>query len=331
MAVLHVTKPGAKIRVRKGRFIVEKEGEVLATAPKNQVERIVLHGNVGVTTPALVFCMRRKIPIYFVSSGGRIYGKALGEYYTAADKLRAQVLLDENRKLALAKLILRGKLTSQMAYATLRNARARCGLETESQLATLRASLEQVAEANSLAELRGIEGTAAAAYFAGLACGWASYGFLARKRRPPRDPVNAALSYAYAVLQGVVEAAVLAAGLHPEFGLLHSTTRRNPALVFDLMEEFRVPVVDRVVGRLFGLGQLKPERHFGGGSQKTLLNKAGRVVLMEGLERQLRSLRRHPLTGVEASLLEHIYKQAENIEAAIVRDRPYKPFWVDDR
>ena len=153
---------------------------------------------------------------------------------------------------------------------------------------------------------------------------------MARNRRPPRDPVNAALSYGYAVLRGVVEAAVVSAGLHTEIGVLHSTTRRNPALVLDLMEEFRVPVVDRAVGRLFGRGELKPHKHFGGGSQKTLLNKSGKGVLIEGIEFQLQSERKHPLSGRVTTLMQHIYGQARMLEGAIVRGKAYEPFWIAD-
>jgi len=329
MYVLHVVKPGAKIRIRKGRFLVEKDGEVLATAPKNQVERVVLHGNVSVTTPALVFCMRRGVPVYFVSSRGSLYGKAAGTSYIAVTKLQAQLHIDEAGRVNLARSILFGKISSQRAYALLRQNRVPC--QSDEPLEVLQKALQGLKRAQTLDELRGLEGTAAAAYFEALSCGWKKYGFHIRNRRPPRDPINAALSYGYAVLQGVVEAAVVSAGLHPEIGILHSTTRRNQALVFDLMEEFRVSVVDRTVGRLFGRGQLKPDAHFGGGKFRTLLNGAGKAILLEGLEAQLHSERKHPADGYTAPLLQHIFRQAGKLEAAIVRGRPYEPFWLGDR
>ena len=127
MGILHITRPGAKVRLRKGRFVVEKNGEVLATAPKHQIERIVLHGSIGLTTPALVFCMRKGIPVYFVSSGGNLYGKAVGFYSTAIEKLRAQLLLPEDERMRITRGILKGKVLSQKNYARLRNKRAPCG------------------------------------------------------------------------------------------------------------------------------------------------------------------------------------------------------------
>jgi len=329
VAVLHITRPGAKVRLRKGRFVVEKDGVVIATAPKHQVDRIVLHGNVGLSTPALVYCMRRGVPVFFVSSRGRIYGKAVAANYTSAEKLKAQILLQENeeRRVALARVILQGKISSQKSYARLRRARSPCNRLPAPPL--FDDLLQQLERAQTLAQLRGIEGTAAASYFEILSCGWEKYGFLARNKRPPRDPVNAALSYGYAVLQGVVESAVLAAGLHPEIGLLHSTTRRNAALVFDLMEEFRVVVVDRTVGRLFGRGQLQPQRDFSHSEYRVLLNRQGKVALLEGLEEQLQSRRRNPLSGRKDTLMVHIYKQAASLEAAIVRGQPYAPFYME--
>ena len=326
MAVLHVTEQGARVRVRKGRFVVEKNGEVLATAPKHQVERVVLHGGIGLTTPALVFCLRRGVPVYFVSSAGRLYGKAAGAGHVAAHKLKAQLLMDDARRLQLSRAIIKSKLGSQLAYARLRHARAPC--KSEDALLFLEESLNRLKNARTLDELRGIEGSAASAYFEVLACGWARYGFTSRNRRPPRDPVNAALSYGYAVLQSVVESAVVTAGLHPELGLLHSTTRRNPALVLDLMEEFRTDAVDRVVGRLFGRKQLDPNRHFSHGSHKTLLNRTGKGVLVRELEGSMYARRKAEKGG---SLMEQIFQQAARLEAAIVRERPYETFFREKK
>jgi len=104
---------------------------------------------------------------------------------------------------------------------------------------------------------------------------------------------------------------------------------RNAALVFDLMEEFRVVVVDRTVGRLFGRGQLQPQRDFSHSEYRVLLNRQGKVALLEGLEEQLQSRRRNPLSGRKDTLMVHIYKQAASLEAAIVRGQPYAPFYME--
>jgi CRISP-associated protein Cas1 len=116
-----------------------------------------------------------------------------------------------------------------------------------------------VAQKATLEEVRGVEGIAAKDYFAD----WSlmlkePWTFPGRNRRPPTDPVNALLSFAYGLLRVQVTAAVHVAGLDPYIGYLHEVSRGQPAMVLDLMEEFRPLVADSLVLTVLNNRELQP-------------------------------------------------------------------------
>ncbi len=181
-------------------------------------------------------------------------------------------------------------------------------------------------EARTLERLRGAEGLGSRAYFAGLAHLLGTHGFSGRSRRPPKDPVNAALSYGYAVLLGRSLLALRLCGLHPEVGFLHAEGRRSPALALDLMEEFRIPVVDQVVLTAFRRGQLTPahtEPRQGG----VYLNEEGKKRLITLLEARFAEEATHPL-GFRKAYGELLELQAHRLKAAILGRSAYTPFYL---
>ena len=187
-------------------------------------------------------------------------------------------------------------------------------------------ALARAEGALELERLRGAEGEGSRAYFQGLARLLGPYGFGGRTRRPPRDPVNAALSYGYALLLGRVLVAVRLAGLHPEVGFLHAGGRRSPALALDLMEEFRVPVVDQVVLSAFRRGLLTPS-HAEAREGGVYLNEEGRRRLIQLFEERLLEGVSHPL-GFRKPLGETIEVQAQRLKAALLGRGEYTPFYL---
>ncbi len=187
-------------------------------------------------------------------------------------------------------------------------------------------ALAQAQEAPHLEALRGAEGFGSRAYFMGLTQLLRPWGFQGRNRRPPRDLVNAALSYGYAVLLGRALLAVRLAGLHPEVGFLHAEGRRNPALALDLMEEFRIPVVDQVVLSALRRGRLgleHAEMREGG----VYLSEAGKRILISLLEERFLQEATHPL-GFRKTYGELLEVQAARLKAAILKGEPYTPFFL---
>lgn len=198
----------------------------------------------------------------------------------------------ERGRLDLAREFVAGKIANQ---ATLLRRHA----DSPSTASTLRHLQRLASQAGSLNELFGIEGDAAARYFADFRLmlgSEAAAGFRARTRRPAADPVNAALNYAYALLVADITRTVLACGLDPHAGFLHSPERNKPALALDLCEEFRAPVADSVVLGAFNNGELCGS-DFSSVLGSVSLRDRGRKQLIAAYERRVGQEFRHPTFG----------------------------------
>lgn len=190
------------------------------------------------------------------------------------------------------------------------------------------AALTRQAEAERrLDALLGIEGTAVRIYFSefgrllsprnplGL------FDFEARNRRPPRDPVNAMLSFVYALLVKDTLVAALAAGLEPYLGLYHRPDFGRPALALDLAEEFRPLIADSVVLTAINNGEIDGS-DFVSRAGAVALTSAGRRKLIRTYERRMRTELVHPLFKYRASYRRTLEIQARLLAAVLVGDIP---------
>ncbi|MBS3967030.1 MAG: CRISPR-associated endonuclease Cas1 [Truepera sp.] len=319
---LHLTEQSAALRLRQGRLLVELDQQILTQMPARKVRCVVVWGNVRLTTPALTFLLRNQVPILFNSLDGAFYGAAVPHALAPAARLRAQFNAASSIRLRLAKAFVLSKLCSSQLVLGRFAPRHPSVREILAQLEGLSAKLEAATE---LDRLRGYEGIIARLYYQALQSPLSPYGFTGRNRRPPRDPVNAALSYGYALLLARVQLAVHSVGLHPEVGMLHAESRRNPALCLDLIEEFRVPVIDLTVMRAFMQGVLKPLEHFEDKAHGIYLNEAGRKVLIRLFEERLTQEATHP-AGWQRPFAATIEHQAQLLAAALMQRGEYLPY-----
>ncbi|MEV5543604.1 CRISPR-associated endonuclease Cas1 [Saccharopolyspora shandongensis] len=161
--------------------------------------------------------------------------------------------------------------------------------------------------ATSIPELFGIEADAGARYFADFPTMFTTLDarqarFTRRTRHPAKDPINAALNFAYGLLTTDLLRATTACGLDPHAGLLHSSKRHKPALVLDLCEEFRTPVADSVVVGAFNNGELRPaDFHTDNPTGAVRLDDSGRRALISAYERRITTRFTHPLFGYETT------------------------------
>lgn len=260
---LYINHQGAVVGKKGGRLVARHDGADVASAPMGLVSRVVAFGNVGFTTPALQALLVDEIPVVLLRCDGRVYGRVEPEGTRDAAVRHAQLAAQHSpAKLALARGFVSGRLRSARRLLTRRGANADEPLASElRRRAALVGTYErQVAEVDSVQALRGIEGTAARCYFGGLRRAVNGYGvpFNGRRRESP-DVMNAMLNYGSAVLREQVRSAVIEVGLDPNLGFLHESYKARPALVFDLMEEWRAPLLERPVLSLIGLGVLNAD------------------------------------------------------------------------
>ncbi|MDI6917645.1 MAG: CRISPR-associated endonuclease Cas1, partial [Thermoplasmatales archaeon] len=166
--------------------------------------------------------------------------------------------LDNNKKLEIAKEIIDCAIYNKIRL--LQGIAKNRGVDFENEINEMNVARNTVADSRNNNELMGVEGHATKTYFGSLyKLIPEDFGFIKREKHPPKDPVNAMLSYGYTVLRSRVEYGLMLAGLNIYEGIIHSTYRDRVSLGFDLMEEFRQPIVDRMVLTTIVRGQVKIE------------------------------------------------------------------------
>ncbi len=228
-------------------LIVATQGAVITTVPLPLLEQVLIFGQSQVTTQAIRACLSRDIPIVYLSRLGYCYGRTLALQRGYRALARQQQALTESERLQVARAIAQAKLANCRTLL-LRQQRRR-SLDLDLAIQTLAYLADQVSTATSAAQIMGYEGAAAGSYFAafGQCLQGSEFAFLARSRRPPRNPVNALLSFGYMVVWNHLLTLIELQGLDPYAGCLHSGSDRHAALASDLIEEFRAPIVDSLV------------------------------------------------------------------------------------
>ncbi len=259
---LLVVQGGDRALTASGRTLqVEVRGDVVHRVAPDRLSAILIEGPVRMTAAARRLVLRAKLEVTFLDGRGRWLGRQVGlEPRGGTTRLaQARAALDPSRRLALARACVSGKLHNH--YRVLRRSTAGRPTEhTARALAMLRATRERLDHVADIAELMGMEGHGARTWFSCIPHLLRNAGFTwtGRNRRPPRDPLNATLSYVYTLLCAETDAAVRRAGLDPAFGMLHETGRGKPACALDLAEEWR-PVADAFVLGLVNRRQLSPD------------------------------------------------------------------------
>ncbi|GHS92349.1 CRISPR-associated endonuclease Cas1 [Synergistales bacterium] len=300
------------------------------TLPLNQIEDVVVIGQGSVTTQALHSLMDKNVPVHYIDSGGRYKGSLTSGrgkgyavrrlQYEAADSLEAS--------LAIAKNFIMGKLLGErrtLLRYLYKNRQTDSSLqEICSELAHLsRLALRQ----ENIEDLRGIEGVAAAKYFGAFSdILQPPWFFRERNRRPPRDPVNAMLSFGYTLLLSSVTTAAIIAGLDPCVGFNHKEYRGRPSVALDMMEEFRSPVVDRMVIASCNQGRLKPEDFEPEDGDGIKMSAPARKLFMKLYGERLRETAKNDGTGQTSNYENHIRTQAAMLVRHLRGQGEYLPF-----
>ncbi len=333
---LFVTTPGAYLFRDHENLVVKVDGEEKLRVPMHHLGSIVCFGVMSVSTGALEACAEAGIGLSFLSENGRFIARIEGEPNGSAEIRRAQfaAAADLGKTLALARSFILGKLYNSRQLL-LRAARETDDASDHNALRNAShqfdTALRCLERAGNLDELRGREGDAARTYFESFAAMIKRrrdvFGFKQRSRRPPRDPMNALLSFLYALLRHDVESALLAAGLDPAIGFLHADRPGRPSLALDMQEELRAPFADRLALALVNREQLKPDdfqQHEGGSWRLT--DDARKAVLVAWQKRKQETIT-HPVTKDEIPLALVPHIQARLLARTLRGDlTDYPPF-----
>ncbi|MBN8458284.1 MAG: CRISPR-associated endonuclease Cas1 [Verrucomicrobia bacterium] len=302
---LYVQEQGARVGKTSERLEIHKGEEKLGEAKVRDVSQLVLMGNVQVSAQTIHLLMEKEIPIVHLSTGGWFHGITHGMGIRNAYNRSAQyaAATDPSRCMTFAREVVRAKIANQRVLL-MRNG---SGPAADSSLPVLTRLLREcgTTDFSDLYQLLGHEGQAAGAYFAAFSTllktgELGDFHFTSRNRRPPRDPVNALLSYCYALLAKECAVALLGEGLDPWWGFYHQPRHGRPALALDLMEPFRPVIADSVVITAINTGMVKP-RDFLTNSSGCALQPKGKKAILAAWEQRLDQLHTHPLFDYRCS------------------------------
>jgi CRISPR-associated protein Cas1 len=318
---------------------VGKSGDELTVQPREgerqmvrigQTSQVALFGQVQISTQAIQAALGREIPITYFTAGGWFYGITAGLSHKNVDLRRLQFRAADDPALSLS-------LAKKFVIAKILNARTllrRNGEGVPAQtIDMMRALAEDAATCTAAASLLGIEGTAARVYFQsfsrmlkrhdGDADGLA-FDFAGRNRRPARDPVNALLSLAYALLAKDLTVVTQAVGFDPFLGFYHRPRYGRPALALDLMEEFRPIISDSIALTAINTGVVQPA-DFISRAGAVSLKEHGRTRFLRLYERRMDELVTHPIFGYRICYRRVLEVQARLLARFLAGEIPEYP------
>lgn len=314
---LYITGYGGYVRKNHEVLEITAPEEATKTVRLGEVSQVVLMGPVSISTPTVAELAKRDIPLAYLSSGGWFLAHTVGTGHNnvAVRTAQYQASFDASICLNIARALVRTKILN--ARTLLR----RNGREVDDQvLRFLKALADTAAQAESLDALLGYEGTAAAQYFGAFNSMLAPsrrdgkelpFVFENRNRRPPKDPVNAMLSLAYALLVRQWTVALSAVGLDPYRGFYHQPRFGRPSLALDLMEPYRPLIADSVVITAVNNGEVSPD-DFLQGAAGCALTHTGRKKFIACFERRIDQEFTHPVFGYQIS-----YRRAMEVDARL--------------
>ncbi len=301
---IHILKPGSTIGRTGEQIKIARRGQPLEKIPVQQVGQLVLHSFCQISTQALHFCAGQGISVHWLSGGGRYVGsfdpcqgsiqRRIRQYAALSEEstcLRLARQLVTCRGQGQRKLLMRGKRSLKSIPDQL-----------PQTIAQMKALLKQVPPTESLRSLLGLEGNLANLYFKALPLLLSDavapeLRFSGRNRRPPKDRFNALLGFGYALLLKDVMGAILTVGLEPALGFYHQPRSQAPPLALDLMEIFRVPLVDLPLLSSMNRRQWDPQADFDVRTGQVWLSDAGRRKWITLYERRKQESWKHPVTG----------------------------------
>lgn len=329
---LYLLTPNSYLFCRNETIAVKVGGVEKNAVPAKDIEAIVCFGQMTVSTPLLEFCGKRGISVTFLSPQGHYCGRFYGP-------LSGNVLLRKKQYESINQVEFSNQLVRDILFGKIRNskmvllraARKQSGdavslTQAVNQLSDLAAQLESC---DCIDSMRGIEGAAATIYFSRfdtMLHSPAGFRFERRSRRPPRNEVNAVLSFVYTLLTREISSALETVGLDPAAGYLHTLRPGRPSFALDLIEELRAPLCDRFTLSLFNLGQLG-EKDFNSDSEAVFLNDRGRRTVLTSWQKRKMETVQHPFLQEKIPVGMIPYAQAM-LFARVIRgdlDR-YPPF-----
>lgn len=330
---LYVTRDGAYIHRERETLVVEVEKTKVLQIPVLSISGVVGIGRVMMSPGAMALCAENNITVSFLTEHNRFLARVSGEQSGNVLLRRQQYRIadDDERCREIVRCIVAAKVsnTRTILQRTLRNHPDK---DSDGAIAAAVERLarikKSIADADSSDRLRGYEGEAAREYFAvfnSLINTDTGFSIDGRNRRPPRDPVNALLSFLYTLLCHDCRGACEAVGLDPAVGFLHRDRPGRPGCALDLMEEFRAFVADRVVLTLINRKQITPKQFETLESRAVMMSDECRKTVLEQWQKRKQEDITHPVLNEKMPLGLAFHVQAQLLARHLRGDVDFYP------
>jgi len=329
---VYIQSHRGRVAKRGQRLEITKDDEHPVHVRLADTSQLVIMGTASVTTATLHELMRRGIPVTWQSYGGWFLGHTVGSGHANVELRTAQYRKSFDDKVCL-------RLARRWVQAKIRNSRTllrrnwRLEKDAAAALDDLSRLAKQAVRMKEMDRLLGVEGAAAARYFQHFT-GMLKQGgdtelfeMRGRNRRPPTDPINALLSFGYAMLTRAWVVVLSATGFDPYRGFFHQPRYGRPALALDMMEPFRPLIVDSAVVTAINNGEARPS-DFVRTPVGVNLSDAGRKRFIATFERRLSQQVVHPLFGYRVEYRRLLEIQARLLGRFLLEEIPDYPNFV---
>ncbi|WP_185150181.1 CRISPR-associated endonuclease Cas1 [Fundicoccus ignavus] len=276
-----------KLGFSSGNLVVKNAlNQIELVVSLNQLDSISVMGNPQITTQLIKASAQKKKGLHYFSSSGK-YLCSLDSHQDNYEKQITQFVASSSSsfQLLLAKRIIQSKILAQMSLLEAYN---QDNLLTKEDFSHFHQSIAGVKASESVTQLIGFEGKAAKTYFYYLDLIIdPKFRFKRRTKRPPLDPFNSMISYGYHLLYSYLIGAIKKYGLNAGIGCIHKNRNYHATLASDLMESWRVIIVDEVVFNLISTQAVQPESFTYKGINGVIMDRATRNLFLEALQKRV--------------------------------------------
>lgn len=285
---LYINEYGGKIRKSGGKLIVEKEEEILGEYPLEKLESITLFTTNQITSQCIEELAENKVSITWLSYAGKLVGCLYNPDSIDINRQKSQFdnLSKDEINLEMSKKIINAKIHNQRTFLYRQNVNGK--IEEVKDIIEALDKYKKLAEKSAnIEEILGYEGNSANRYYQGLKFFIPQeYEFMKRTKNPPMDCVSSVLSFAYTLLFNDMFLAINNAGLNPYVGFMHKLRNGHPALVSDLMEEWR-PIISDAISMDLLKNHITKENFTYTDTGAVYLNKSGSKKLIKLYEKKM--------------------------------------------
>lgn len=313
---------------RKGNTIFfEKEDSTKKYLPVENTKEVMIFGEVSINKKLLDFISQKEIILHFFNYYGYYSGTFYPrEHYNSGYMIlkQAEYYIDENKRLELAKLFVKGAILNIERVLNYYHGR---GIDLQSTISSITALKSNFPKAGSCEELMALEGNIRDIYYRSFGKIIKSDDFIfeSRSKRPPENRLNAIISFGNSLLYTIVLSEIYKTHLDPRIGFLHTTNFRRFTLNLDVAEVFKPIIVDRLIFSLLNKEMVR-KNHFDEKLKGVYLKEKGRTVFVEELEKRLKTTIKHPSVGKNVSYRRLIRIELYKIEKHLMEEKEYQPF-----